>query len=149
MLFGSEGSRCNSGNPIRSPDLRSFRCKAFLPMATNAFMLKTTLCAIALGGLFPLLAFADPPEACDPHTVAKANPGYTCVVKTKNGPVSWRVEAVTQESRPFRVVKDLKSGLYVSDDLGKHSQDAAVKAKLCTSPEYSNQRGQLSSVAWR
>ncbi len=118
-------------------------------MATNAFMLKTTLCAIALGGLFPLLAFADPPEACDPHTVAKANPGYTCVVKTKNGPVSWRVEAVTQESRPFRVVKDLKSGLYVSDDLGKHSQDAAVKAKLCTSPEYSNQRGQLSSVAWR
>jgi len=32
-------------------------------MATNAFMLKTTLCAIALGGLFPLLAFADPPEA--------------------------------------------------------------------------------------
>jgi hypothetical protein len=47
------------------------------------------------------------------------------------------------------VVKDLKSGLYVSDDMGKHSHDSAVKENLCQSPDYSNQRGNLTSVIWR
>ena len=46
-------------------------------------------------------------------------------------------------------MKDLKSGLYVSDDLGKHSHGSATNQKLCNSPEYSNQRGNLASVAWR
>jgi hypothetical protein len=89
-------------------------------------------------------------ETCDPQTVAKAAKGYTCVVKTKNGPVAWRVEAViSTESRTFRVVKDLKSGLYVSDDMGKHSHESAKKENLCQSPDYSNQRGNLTSVTWR
>jgi hypothetical protein len=47
------------------------------------------------------------------------------------------------------VVKDLKSGLHVSDDLGKHSLGSATNQKLCSSAEYSNQRGNLASVAWR
>ena len=87
------------------------------------------------------------PETCDPQTIAKAVKGYTCVVKTKNGPVAWRVEAViSTESRTFRVVKDLKSGLYVSDDMGKHSHESAKKENLCQSPDYSNHRGNLTSV---
>src|SRR4051794_6509381 len=50
-------------------------------------------------------------DTCDPQTVANAAKGYTCAVKTKNGPVAWRVEAVlSTEGRTFRVVKDLKSG---------------------------------------
>jgi hypothetical protein len=89
-------------------------------------------------------------ETCDPQTIAKAVKGYTCVVKTKSGSVAWRVEAVIPtESRTFRVMKDLKSGLYVSDDMGKHSHESAVKEKLCGSPDYSNQRGNLTSVSWR
>src|SRR3954462_1916725 len=59
--------------------------------------------------LIPWLAFADTPAACDPQIVGTADPGYTCVVKTRTGPVSWRVEAVSQGSRPARVVKDLRS----------------------------------------
>jgi hypothetical protein len=89
-------------------------------------------------------------EACDPQTIAKAVKGYTCVVKAKGGSVAWRVEAViSTESRTFRVMKDLKSGLYVSDDMGKHSHEFAVKQNLCDSPDYSNQRGNLRSVSWR
>jgi hypothetical protein len=89
-------------------------------------------------------------ETCDPQTVAKAVKGYTCVVKTKSGPVAWRVEAViSTESRTFRVLKDLKSGLYVSDDMGKHSHESAMKENLCQSPDYSNERGNLTSVTWR
>jgi hypothetical protein len=89
-------------------------------------------------------------EACDPQTIAKAVKGYTCVVKGKGGSVAWRVEAViSTESRTFRVMKDLKSGLYVSDDMGKHSHEFAVKQNLCDSPDYSNQRGNLTSVSWR
>jgi hypothetical protein len=89
-------------------------------------------------------------ETCDPQTIAKAVKGYTCVVKTKSGSVAWRVEAVIlTESRTFRVMKDLKSGLYVSDDMGKHSHEFAVKQNLCDSPDYSNQRGNLTSVSWR
>jgi len=89
-------------------------------------------------------------ESCDPQTVAKAMKGYTCVVKTKSGSVAWRVEAVIwTESRTFRVMKDLKSGLYVSDDMGKHSHEFAVKQNLCDSPDYSNHRGNLTSVSWR
>ena len=89
-------------------------------------------------------------EACDPQTIAKAVKGYTCVVKAKGGSVAWRVEAViSTESRAFRVMKDLKSGLYVSDDMGKHSHEFAVKQNLCDSPDYSNQRGNLTSVSWR
>ena len=119
-------------------------------MVANAFMKGVSLWSIGVCCLLvPWFAFADTPAACDPHTIEKAEPGYTCVVKTKSGPVSWRVEAVLQGSRPFRVVKDLKSGLYVSDDLGKHSHGSATNQKLCNSPEYSNQRGNLPSVAWR
>src|SRR6516165_7910110 len=89
-------------------------------------------------------------ETCDPQTIAKAAKGYTCVVKSKSGSVAWRVEAViSTESRTFRVMKDLKSGLYVSDDMGKHSHESAVKENLCQSPDYSNQRGNLTSVSWR
>jgi hypothetical protein len=89
-------------------------------------------------------------ETCDPQTIAKAAKGYTCVVKSKSGSVAWRVEAViSTESRTFRVVKDLKSGLYVSDDMGKHSHEFAVKQNLCGSADYSNQRGNLTSVSWR
>ena len=99
--------------------------------------------------LAPWLASADTPAACDPQTVGKADPGYTCVVKTTGGPVAWRVEAVLPGPRTFRVVKDLKSGLYVSDDLGKHSHGSATKDKLCNAPDYANQRGHLASVTWR
>ena len=89
-------------------------------------------------------------EACDPQTIAKAVKGYTCVVKAKGGSVAWGVEAViSTESRTFRVMKDLKSGLYVSDDMGKHSHEFAVKQNLCDSPDYSNHRGNLTSVSWR
>jgi hypothetical protein len=119
-------------------------------MAMNASMARIGLCGIGMSCLLTVsFAFADAPVACDPQIVAKADPGYTCVVKTRNGPVSWRVEAMVQGSRPFRVVKDLKSGLYVSDDLGRHSQDATLKKKLCNSPDYSSQRGNLATVAWR
>jgi hypothetical protein len=89
-------------------------------------------------------------ETCDPQTVAKAVKGYTCGVKTKSGSVVWRVEAVISTGgRTFRVVKDLKSGLYVSDDMGKHSHESAKKENLCQSPDYSNHRGNLTSVTWR
>src|SRR5262245_16698528 len=89
-------------------------------------------------------------ETCEPQAVAKALKGYTCMTKTKSGSVAWRVEAVIlTESRTFRVVKDIKSGLYVSDDMGKHSHEAAKKENLCQSPDYSNQRGNLTSVTWR
>src|SRR5262249_18413373 len=89
-------------------------------------------------------------ETCDPQTVAKAVKGYTCVVKTKSGSVDWRVEAViATESRTFRVMKDLKSGLYVSDDMGKHSHESAVHENLCQSSDYSNKRGNLTSLTWR
>ena len=89
-------------------------------------------------------------EACDPQTIAKAVKGYTCVVKAKGGSVAWRVEAViSRESRTFRVMKDLKSGLCVSDDMGKHSHEFAVKQNLCDSPDYSSQTGNLTSVSWR
>jgi len=70
-------------------------------------------------------------KTCDPQTVAKAPKGYACAVKTQSGSVGWRVEAaITTESRTFRVVKDLKSGLYVSDDMGKRSHQAALKGEL-------------------
>jgi hypothetical protein len=119
-------------------------------MKKNALTTSIGLCGIGMSCLLAAsFALADAPVDCDPQTVAKANVGYTCVVKTKNGPVSWRVEAVAQGSRPFRVLKDLKSGLYVSDDLGKHAHDVAVKKKLCSSPDYSSQRGNLTSVTWR
>ena len=86
-------------------------------------------------------------ETCDPQTIAKAVKGYTCVVKTKSGSVTWRVEAViATESRTFRVLKDLKRGLYASDDMGKHSHESAVKENLCQSPDYSNERGNVTSV---
>jgi hypothetical protein len=89
-------------------------------------------------------------ETCDPQTIAKAVKGCTCVVKTKSGSVPWRVEAViATESRTFHVMKDLKSGLYVSDDMGKHSHESAVHENLCQSRDYSNQRGNLTSVTWR
>jgi hypothetical protein len=89
-------------------------------------------------------------EACDPQTIAKAVKGYTCLVKAQGGSVAWRVEAViSTEGRTFRVVKDLKSGLYISDDMGKHSHESAKKENLCQSPDYSNQRGNLTSVTWR
>jgi hypothetical protein len=119
-------------------------------MSVHAFMKSIGLWGIGVCCLLaPRVAFADTPAACDPQIVEKSNPGYTCVVKTKNGPVSWRVEAVAQGSRPFRVMKDLKSGLYVSDYLGKHSHGSATSLKLCSSPDYSNQRGNLTSIAWR
>jgi hypothetical protein len=93
--------------------------------------------------------YAKGAEACDPQAVAKAETGYSCVVQTKSGPVSWRVEAVSTGSSKFRVIKDLKSGLYVSDDMGKHPYESAVNQNLCQSPAYSNQKGNLTSVTWR
>src|SRR5262245_8082108 len=119
-------------------------------MAGSAFMKAVGVWSIGASCLLASsFAFADAPAVCDPQTVEKAAPGYTCVVKTKGGPVSWRVEAVSQGSRPSRIMKDLKSGLYVSGDLGKHSHESAVQQKLCNSPDYSNQRGNLTSVTWR
>jgi hypothetical protein len=119
-------------------------------MAVHTFMKGVSVWSLgACCLLASWCAFADAPAACDPQTVEKAARGYTCIVKTKSGPVSWRVEAVSQGSRPVRVVKDLKSGLYVSDDLGKHSHGSATSQKLCNSPEYASQRGDLASVAWR
>jgi hypothetical protein len=119
-------------------------------MGKQALVRRIGLGAVGMSCLLAAsFAFADAPVACDPQIVAKAAPGYTCGVKTKNGSVSWRVEAVVQGSRLFRVVRDLKSGLYVSDDLGKHSPDAAMKKKLCDSPDYASQKGNLASVAWR
>lgn len=93
--------------------------------------------------------YAKGEEPCAAQAVAKADVGYACIVQTPSGSVSWRVEAVVGTNRKFRVVKDLKSGLYVSDDLGKHPQQPAVKQNLCQSPAYSNQRGNLTSVTWR
>lgn len=116
--------------------------------------MKGSFSIIALGWLLIVCTacssgYAKGTDPCDPQAVAKAEAGYACVVQTKSGPVSWRVEAVVTGSRKFRVVKDLKSGLYVSDDLGKHPHDPAVKQNLCQSPAYSNQRGNLASVTWR
>jgi len=119
-------------------------------MTKQAFMATTGLLVVGLGSLLAVShAFAGTPEPCDPQTVARASAGYGCVVKTKNGLVSWRVEAVTQGSRPFRVVRDLKSGLYLSDDLGKHSHESALKNNLCNSTDYSSQKGNLIAVKWR
>jgi hypothetical protein len=82
-------------------------------------------------------------ETCDPQIVGKAVKGYTCVVKAKSGSVARRVEAViSTQSRTFRVIKDLKSGLYVSDDMGEHSHETALKENLCQSPDYSSPKGQ-------
>jgi hypothetical protein len=53
------------------------------------------------------------------------------------------------EGRTYRVLEDLKNGLYVSDDLGKHPYESATDQNLCQSPDYSNQRGNLTSVTWR
>src|SRR6516225_6327498 len=128
-----------------------------LPLATAAFLLAQ---ALSLNKGADLSASPSQPrsddvvtsatETCDPQTIAKAVKGSTCVVKTKCGSVAWRVEAVIPtKSRTFRVMKDLKSGLYVSDDMGKHSHESAVKENLCQSPDYSNQRGNLTSVSWR
>ena len=128
-----------------------------LPLATAAFLLAQ---ALSPNKGADLSASPSQPrsddvvtsatETCDPQTIAKAVKGYTCVVKTKSGSVAWRVEAVIPtESRTFRMMKDLKSGLYVSDDMGKHSHESAVKENLCQSPDYSNQRGNLTSVSWR
>jgi hypothetical protein len=89
-------------------------------------------------------------KACSPETVAKATTGYMCTVNTQGGPVQWRVEAVLATGgRSLRVVKDLKSGLLVSDDLGKHSQDSTIKQDLCNSPEYASNKGNLTTVKWR
>jgi hypothetical protein len=93
--------------------------------------------------------YAKGAEQCDPQAVAKAETGYSCVVQTKNGPVSWRIEAVLTGSRRFRVVRDLKSGLYISDDMGKHPYESTVNQNLCQSPAYSNEEGNLASVTWR
>src|SRR5580704_15906732 len=93
--------------------------------------------------------YAKAAESCDPQVVAKAETGYSCVVQTTSGPVSWRVEAVLTGNRKLRVVKDLKSGLYVSDDMGKHPYESAVNQNLCQSSAYSNQRGNITSVTWR
>lgn len=119
-------------------------------MAVRDLMKNVGPCSIAVCGLLvPWLAGADTPATCDPRAVEKAEAGYTCVVKTRTGTVSWRIEAVLPGTRPARVVKDLRSGLYVSDDLGKHSHGSATNQKLCTSPAYASQRGNLASVAWR
>jgi hypothetical protein len=104
---------------------------------------------IAIASVACSSEYAKGAEPCDPQVIAKADVGYACVVKTASGSVSWRVEAVLSGTRKFRVVKDLKSGLYVSDDMGKHPHDPAVKQNLCQSPAYSNQRGNLTSVTWR
>ena len=93
--------------------------------------------------------YAKGTDACDPQLIAKAEAGYSCVAQAKAGPVSWRVEAVLPGSRTFRVVKDLNSGLYVSDDLGKHPYESTDKRNLCQSPAYANQRGNLTAVTWR
>jgi hypothetical protein len=120
------------------------------PMAINVLTSRTALLGAGIVCLLTVsFAFAGGPETCDPQTVARATPGYTCVVRTNNGSVSWRVEAVSRGVRTFRVVRDIKSGLYVSDDLGKHAHESAVKNNLCNSPEYSNQRGNLTSLTWR
>ena len=118
-------------------------------MGMNIFTKHSNLWFLGVCCLLVPVAFAEPPVACDPHVVEKADVGYTCTVRAKAGPVSWRVEAVVQGSRQFRVVKDLKSGLYVSDDLGRHSQLVAKAQKLCSAPEFAGQRGNLISVAWR
>ncbi len=118
------------------------------------FDVKGTASTIALGWcLIASIAcsseYAKGAEPCDPQTVAKAETGYSCLVQTTSGSVSWRVEAVLTKNRKFRVVKDLRSGLYVSDDMGKHPHESTVNQNLCQSPAYSNQKGNLTSVTWR
>jgi len=113
-------------------------------------MTRISLATIAMSCLLFSCSRVSTTETCDPQTVARAVQGYTCVVKTKRESVAWRVEAVISTgSRTFRVVKDLKSGLYVSDDMGKHPRESAVNQNLCQLPDYSNQRGNLTSVTWR
>lgn len=110
----------------------------------------------ALAAVFPLAMVTHPQAspadkigACSVEAVAKASADYKCEAQTRSGPVAWQVVAVLQGERTFRVWKDLKSGLYVSDDLGKHSPTAAIKDHLCTSPEYASHRGNLGGVGWR
>src|SRR6266850_1196853 len=113
-------------------------------------MTRISLATIAMSCLLFSCSRVSTTETCDPQTVARAGQGYTCVVKTKRESVAWRVEAVISTGiRTFRVVKDLKSGLYVSDDMGKHPRESAVNQNLCQLPDYSNQRGNLTSVTWR
>lgn len=116
--------------------------------------MKQSISTVVLGGCLIGAAacstgYAKGTERCDPQVVAKAESGYSCVAQTKSGAVTWRVEAALTGTRKFLVMKDLRSGLYVSDDLGKHPHDPAVKQGLCQSPAYSNQRGNLTSVTWR
>jgi hypothetical protein len=113
-------------------------------------LVKAGIALIAPAAIFyHLTSRASSLEACDVQTTAKAARGYTCTVKTNGGPVTWRVEAVASGSRTFRVFQDMKSGLYVSDDLGKHAQESTMTQHLCASPDYSRQRGDLTAVTWR
>src|SRR3954465_9262293 len=105
-------------------------------MKTPAIIARLVLfTAIAsLGIAYHRTSHASALPACDGQAIAKAGRGYVCTVKTKGGPVSWRVEAVVVSgSRTFRVFQDQKSGLYVSDDLGRHSHDSVMKESLCAS----------------
>jgi len=121
-------------------------------MKTPAIVARLVLfTAIAsLGIAYHRTSHASALPACDAQAIAKAGRGYVCTVKTKGEPVSWRVEVVVVSgSRTFRVFQDQKSGLYVSDDLGRHSHDSVMKESLCASPDYAAQRGNLTSVTWR
>jgi hypothetical protein len=118
-------------------------------LATSTGIIFCTLIA-SVGIARALSGRADPLPVCDAQAIANAGRGFVCTVKTNHGPVSWRVEAVVVSgSRTFRVFQDMKSGLFVSDDLGKHSQASALAESLCTSADYSAQRGNVTSVAWR
>jgi hypothetical protein len=124
------------------------------PSAAYAVDMKGIVSACALGlhltaSMACSSGYAKGSEPCDLQAVAKADTGYSCVVQTRNGPVSWRVEVVSSGTSKFRVIKDLKSGLYVSDDFGKHPYESAVSQNLCQSSAYSNQRGNLTAVTWR
>jgi hypothetical protein len=88
-------------------------------MKTPAIIARLVLfTAIAsLGIAYHRASHASALPACDAQAIAKAGRGHVCTVKTKGGPVSWRVEVVmVSGSRTFRVFQDQKSGLYVSDD---------------------------------
>ena len=63
-------------------------------MKTPAIVARLVLfTAIAsLGIAYHRTSHASALPACDAQAIAKAGRGYVCTVKTKGGPISWRVE---------------------------------------------------------
>src|SRR5437660_12538180 len=103
-------------------------------MKTPAIVARLVLfTAIAsLGIAYHRTSQASALPACDAQAIAKAGRGYVCTVKTKGGPVAWRVEVVLDSGRrDLRDLQDQKSGPYLSDNLGRPPPASVTKEASC------------------